>query len=85
MSKHYERALTVKEMRAVKEEDIDFSDIPEADENFWKDAKVHLPDRTKTPLNVRLDADMVEWFRAQGKGYQTRINAVLRSFYEAHR
>ncbi|MBJ7443781.1 MAG: BrnA antitoxin family protein [Sphingobium sp.] len=72
-------------MRAVKDEDIDFSDIPEADETFWKNAKVHLPDRAKMPLNVRLDADMVEWFRAQGKGYQTRINAVLRSFYEAHR
>jgi uncharacterized protein (DUF4415 family) len=34
---------------------------------------------------MRLDADVVEWFRAQGRGYHTRMNAVLRSFYEAHR
>ena len=39
----------------------------------------------KEQLSVRLDRDVLEWFRSFGKGYQTRINAVLRSYYEAHR
>jgi uncharacterized protein (DUF4415 family) len=76
--------MTLTEMKAVKDTDIDFSDIPEADAEFWATAQIRIPDRPKTPLNMRLDSDMVEWFRAQGKGYQTRINAILRSFYEAH-
>ena len=83
--RRYDRPLTPDEMRIVPDSDIDFSDIPEADAAFWKSAKVRLPDTPKTHTNLRLDADMLEWFRAQGKGYQTRINAVLRSFYEAHR
>ncbi len=53
--------------------------------DFWKKARVALPQGTKTQLTVRLDADVVKWFKGQGKGYQTRINAVLRSFYDAHR
>jgi uncharacterized protein (DUF4415 family) len=83
--KRYERPMTTEEMKKVTDKDIDFSDIPEADAAFWASAKVHVPDRPKLPLNVRLDADVVEWFKSQGKGYQTRINAVLRSFYEAHK
>lgn len=81
----YERPMTEAEMAAMDDKDIDFSDIPEADAGFWETARVFVPDRPKTPLNLRLDADVLEWFRGQGKGYQTRINAVLRSFYEAHR
>ena len=43
------------------------------------------PDRAKKQLTMRLDADIVDWFKSQGKGYQTRMNAVLRSYYEARR
>jgi len=50
---------------------------------FWKDAKVVFPQR-KQPVTIRLDADLLEWLRRQ-KGYQTRINAVLRTFMEANR
>lgn len=85
MKMRYDRELSVAELAAMKDEDIDYSDIPEADETFWKQARVRWPVQPKTPVNMRLDADVVAWFRAQGKGYQTRINAVLRSFYEAHR
>ncbi len=53
--------------------------------DFWKRARVVVPEGPKKQLTLRLDADMVAWFKAQGRGYQTRINAVLRSFYEAHR
>jgi uncharacterized protein (DUF4415 family) len=58
---------------------------PEAhptDEEFWKEAKIVLPPIKET-MTIRLDADVLEWFRKQGKGYQTRINAVLRSYVHA--
>ena len=52
------------------------------DEDFWKDAKVILP-RSKEVVTIRLDADLLEWLRRQ-PGYQTRINAILRSFIKGH-
>jgi uncharacterized protein (DUF4415 family) len=61
---------------AMQDEDIDYSEIPELGEEFWKNAKVVFPARKKM-LSIRLDEDVVEWFKAQGQGYQSRINAVL--------
>lgn len=63
---------------AIKDGDIDYSDIPELGEDFFEKAK-------KTSITARFDTDMVEWFKSQGKGYQTKMNAVLRAFYERHR
>jgi uncharacterized protein (DUF4415 family) len=77
------RYSDMKRLRDMKDEDIDYSDIPETDEEFWKGAEVVFPARKKL-LSIRLDEDVVEWFKAQGKGYQTRINAVLRAYKEAH-
>ena len=59
--------------------DIDFADIPELTEDFWKNA-AHNPyyRPAKQQLTVRLDADVVAWLRQQGNGYQTRLNQVLR-------
>jgi uncharacterized protein (DUF4415 family) len=59
---------------------IDYSDIPPLRDSFWKNA-VHNPfyRPVKCQLTVRLDADVVAWLREQGKGYQTRINALLRA------
>jgi uncharacterized protein (DUF4415 family) len=53
--------------------------------DFWKYAKVVYPETSKEQITVRLDADILEWFKTQGRGYQTRMNAVLRSYYEAHK
>lgn len=50
----------------------------------WSEAKVSFPG-PKQQLTVRLDKDVIDWFRSQGSGYQTRMNAVLRSFVEAQR
>ena len=74
----------LKEIKAIKEEDIDYSDIPELDETFWNNAVLVRPNK-KERLTVRFDAEVVEWFKKQGRGYQTRMNTVLRSFYEAHK
>lgn len=83
--KHFEKPMSVQEMKAVRDADIDFSDIPEADTAFWQTANVQFPDRPKLPINAKFDADMLEWFKAQGRGYQARMNAVLRSYFEAHK
>ena len=48
----------------------------------WANARVVWP-RGKSPVTLRLDNDVLEWFRQRGRGYQTRINAVLRAFIEA--
>jgi uncharacterized protein (DUF4415 family) len=60
------------------------SDDPGNDPSYWETATLVWP-RRKEQVTVRLDADMLNWFRKQGRGYQTRINAVLRGLYEAHR
>ena len=58
---------------------IDYSDIPPLNDAFWRNAvrnPVYKP--TKTSTTVRLDTDVLLWLRSQGKGYQSRINAILR-------
>jgi len=69
-------------LEAMRDEDIDFSDIPELSEAFFKNAVIRLP-KAKAKVCIRLDQDILEWFRSQGKGYQTKINAVLRAFMES--
>ena len=64
---------------------IDYSDIPELDETFWKNARIVRPSEPKQQLTIRFDADVVEWFKARGKGYQSRMNAVLRAYVDAQR
>jgi|SRR5271156_6562329 len=60
--------------------EIDFSDLPLLEEKFWKDAVRNPYYRpVKQQLTVRLDADVVAWLRRHGKGYQTRLNSVLRN------
>ena len=66
-------------LSARPDSEIDFSDIPPLTENFWRNAvrgKYYKP--TKTSTTVRIDSDVLAWLRAQGKGYQSRINAILR-------
>ena len=62
---------------------IDFSDIPPVDRSLFRKMVVRMPER-KAALSIRLDPGVVAWFKKQGRGYQTRINAVLRSYVEAH-
>ncbi len=73
----------LKRIDAQGDQDIDYSDIPELDEDFFKKARVVVPPGKKQ-LTLRLDADVLAWMKAQGKGYQSRINAILRAYYEAH-
>ena len=70
-----------KRLANMGDKDIDTSDIPELDEEFFRTADVRVP--PKQPVTLRLDADVLIWFKSQGKGYQTRINKLLRSYMEA--
>ena len=67
----------------MKDEKIDYSDIAELDEAFFKNAEVRMP--TKQSVTIRLDSDVLTWFKEQGKGYQSRINKLLRVYMDAHR
>jgi len=69
-----------KRLGSMSDKDIDYSDIPELDEAFFEEAEWRPP--TKQPVTIRLDADVLEWFRKQGPGYQTRINRLLRRYME---
>ncbi|MBY0407400.1 MAG: BrnA antitoxin family protein [Rickettsiales bacterium] len=67
----------------VRERDIDVSDIPELGADFWKHAQL-MPALVslspKQAVSIRIDSDVLEWFKAHGKKYQSRINAVLRAY-----
>lgn len=73
-----------KRIDEMKDEQIDTSDIPPLDETFFAVAKLRLPGK-KVPVTVDIDADVLEWFKAQGEEFQHRINAALRIYAEAHK
>ena len=82
--KRYDRPLTPDEIDAVEDENIDFSDIPELDEQFWSRAELVEPDRTEQ-VTIRVKRSVLDYFKAPGKGYQTRMNQVLESYVRARR
>lgn len=75
LSKEQKRNIAA--IAAMKDEDIDFSDIPEVVD--WSAAEVGKFYRPpKKPITIRLDADVLEWLKGYGRGYQTRVNLLLR-------
>ena len=81
--------LTMTEIRARRAagEDLTREDAPDAEslgEEFWQTAKVVMPSR-KTSVHLRIDSDVVDWFKQRGKGHLTRMNAVLRAYVDAQR
>jgi len=69
---------------ALKNSEIDLSDIPEQGKAFFKRAELKLPE-PKIAVTIRLDRQVLDWFKTKGPGYQTRINALLRAYMEAHK
>ena len=67
------------EIRATSPPELD--DLPD---DFWEDARVVEP-VTKLPISLRVDADVLNWFKNQGPRYQSRMNAVLRSYMNERR
>ena len=65
----------------MKNAEIDYSDIPPLDKSFFAKAREAWPP-AKQQLTIRLDADVLSWLKAHGRGYQTRINRILRTAIE---
>jgi uncharacterized protein (DUF4415 family) len=77
-----------KRLEAIKQSDIDLSENPELSPEMFARAIVRQglkPVTRKAQLTLRLDQDVLEWFRKQGRGYQTQINSLLRAYMEAHK
>ena len=71
----------------MKDEDIDLSDAPEITPETFAKAVVRrgLKPRTKKQVTLRVDSDVLEWYKKQGRGYQTKINLLLRAYMNEHR
>lgn len=89
MSKHSssKRSRTdLKRLDSLRSEDIDLSDLREIAPKRFAKAVVRrglIPLHAKEQVTLRLDSDVLTWFRSHGKGYQTRINLLLRAYMEA--
>lgn len=71
----------------MRDEDIDLSDLPEIPPEEFAQALVReglKPVARKSQITLRIDTDVLEWFRAKGAGYQSQMNAVLRAYRDAH-
>ena len=66
----------------MKASDVDYLDIPALDKSFYKRATEPWPP-SKQQLTIRLDTDVLRWLKAHGRGYQTRINRILRAAMES--
>jgi len=72
----------------MRNDEIDTSEIPEIAPEQFARAIVRRglkPVAAKAQLTIRIDREVLEWFRRQGRGYQTRINTLLRAYMEAHK
>lgn len=67
----------------LSDEDIDYSDAPEMDDAFWANAKVYDPGN-KQAISLRIDPDVLAWFKQQDGRYQRLMNQVLRQYMNTH-
>jgi uncharacterized protein (DUF4415 family) len=78
------RTGELKRLVKIPDESIDYSDIAELDDSFWKNAAIEFPKRKKA-VSIRLDEDIIEWYKKHYREYQTAINAVLKSFMKSRK
>jgi len=74
-----------KEVQEMRDEDIDYSDIPPLPNTGWRRVSDLIPAENKQQITLRLDADVIAFFRATGRRYQSRINAALREYVNANK
>ncbi len=78
----------IERLRNMTDDEIDFSDIPRTTPEFWANGIVRKglkPVVRKNQLTLRIDQDVIEFFKEEGRGYQTKINQLLRAYMEAHK
>ena len=74
----------LKQLSEIPDSEIDYSDIPELDEEWFNNANIVYPLKKK-PISLRIDLEVLEWFKSQGKRYQSHINAVLQAYVKAQK
>ena len=72
-------------LRDLKDEEIDYSDIPPQTGGGWRRVSELIPAENKQQITLRLDAEVIAFFRATGRRYQSRINAALREYVSAQK
>ncbi len=72
-----------KRVDEMRDEEVDTSDIPPLDDSFFAKAKLRMPKQVSVTMQV--DADLLDWFKAQGEEYESLINSALRSYVEDHK
>ena len=80
--------MTADEIRALKrmpDKAIQYGDIPPLKDHMWTRPGALVPTENKKQVTLRLDAEVVEFFRATGRRYQSRMNAVLREYVQSNR
>ncbi len=73
----------LKRLDSISDAEIDYSNSPALDDSFFERVKVELPIK-KDSVTLRIDHEVLAFFKSQGKGYQTKINAVLKAYAQTH-
>lgn len=76
--------MTPEALHELDKRAVDYSEVPELTDEFWSVVSTQKIEN-KQQLTLRLDADILDFFRGSGPKYQTRINAVLRSYVNAQK
>ncbi|WP_395173040.1 BrnA antitoxin family protein [Roseibium alexandrii] len=85
MPKRYAKPITSDEYKQLQDTDIDYSDIPETDEAFWANARIHQPAKKKV-ISLRLDQEVIDFFKqGEGKRHTSRMAAVLEAYVKHHK
>ena len=77
-----------KRLKAMTDDEIDLTEVPEVTPEMFARALVRRglkPVKRKSQITLRIDGEVLEWFKKQGQGYQTLINSLLRAYMEAHK
>ncbi len=74
----------IERLKDFKDEDIDYSDIPEITKEFWEKHEIKKSPK-KIPITIKLDPDVIIFLKSHSKNYQTLINDILKTYIEAHK
>jgi uncharacterized protein (DUF4415 family) len=83
IKKNSRSRTNIAKLRRKDDRDINYQDSPATTKEFWKDAEIFMPQH-KVHISLRLDEDIIHYFKEEGGGYQSRINAVLKAYINAH-
>lgn len=83
IKKNLNSRTNIARLRRKDDKNINYDDSPATTKEFWEDAEVFMPQH-KVHISLRLDEDIINYFKDEGKGYQSRINAVLKAYINTH-